>query len=117
MSRGKGSICGLIIVCLLGLAMPSASATGRVLWKQRYGNTPNAEQRPAAIATSPDGSRVFVVGWGCVSGCGAWPPNSERDQGAVVAYDRAGQELWTATETKPDPGSVKWFAAAVSPDG
>lgn len=60
--------------------------TGKRLWRAQFAG-PAEDDRPAAIAVSPDGSRVFVTG-------GSILPNTNLSY-ATVAYDAGtGEELW-----------------------
>lgn len=73
------------------------TATGRRLWVQRY-DEPAGEPYPAAIAVSPDGSKVFVTGGNY----------------ATVAYRAAtGGLFWTARYS----GGTNANAVVASPDG
>jgi hypothetical protein len=86
--------------------------TGKRLWGQRYGGQAGGNNVPAALATSPNGDRVFVTG------------TSEHPQHtgqhvwdvAVAAYDaRTGRVLWLRLARV---GASQYpTAMAVSPKG
>ena len=64
---------------------------------------------PVALGVSPDGSEVFVTGWGSGS-------RRTREDIATVAYDaETGTRRWTSSYE--GPGSDQVSALAVSPDG
>jgi DNA-binding beta-propeller fold protein YncE len=85
-------------------------ASGCETWLARYAHPGSSDDKPAALAISPDGSHVFVTG----------------DSGhlqtvndfATTAYDTAtGQQLWVATYNGPGNDVDQASAIAISPDG
>jgi DNA-binding beta-propeller fold protein YncE len=89
------------------------AATGAELWHAHYRGPSGTSTRFAAIAVSPDGSRVFVTGSTQVGPCCG---------GAVhfttIAYDAAtGARLWAAGFHGSGDASGHPAAIAVSPDG
>jgi len=77
------------------------AGTGRQVWLSRF-NIGGPYGAPDAIAVSPDGGTVFVVGQGSGSGAGY----------ATIAYNAStGRQLWVSR--------YKWVARALvmSPDG
>jgi hypothetical protein len=83
----------------------SAPAGGTRLWVERY-RSGTAE----AIAASPDGTKVFVMG-GSARG-------STLEDYATVAYDQSsGAQLWVRRYDGPDGGEDFASSVAVSPDG
>lgn len=84
------------------------AATGQGLWMSRYDGPSEGLEWAQAIATSPDGSRVYVTGesagFGSVFGCAQGEPRTGQDY-ATVAYDAAsGQQLWAERYDSPEPG-------------
>lgn len=69
---------------------------------------PAAIAKPAGVAVTPDGSRIFVVDRGSV----------ERDDHKVIAYSPEGTELFRIGPRGAGPGRLNIpLQAAVSPDG
>jgi hypothetical protein len=92
------------------------ASTGAELWLKRYNGPGNGDDFAAAMAVSPDGTKVFVTGVSCASGCGT---GDENDDYATVAYEAStGAKLWVKRYNGP-PGNGYDSArsAAVSPDG
>ena len=86
------------------------ATTGRQLWLHRYQGPANGYSDAAAVAVSPDGSKVFVTG-DSYSACGA------SGGYATVAYSAAtGRQLWVRRHI-PRSGYDHADAVAVSPDG
>jgi hypothetical protein len=86
-----------------------STSTGSRVWFQRFDSTSHLDDIPAALAVSPDGSKVFVTG----SSVGS---SSGQDY-ATVAYDAAtGARLWIVrfNWTSLDDAAT---AIGVSPDG
>ena len=85
------------------------SDTGARVWTASY-RGPAGNNSPAAIAVSPDGSKVFVTGSSGTVG-------ANTIDYATVAYEAAtGARLWTAHYYGPAGDSLP-AAIAVSPDG
>jgi hypothetical protein len=88
------------------------TAPARKLWVARYDNPiqgDNADDA-VALATSPDGSMVFVTGSSLGSGT--------REDYATVAYDAGGgNQLWVARYNGPGNSFDLPAALGVSPDG
>src|SRR2546425_4156273 len=86
------------------------AATGIKLWIRRYNGPGNGDDAAHSIATSPDGTRVFVTG--CATGTGG---NCDY---ATIAYGAAaGATLWGQRYDGPAQGLDIANAVAVSPDG
>jgi len=85
------------------------ASTGRVVWAGRYRGPANGLDTPLSIAAGPDGSKVFVTGYGY------WTLTSA--DYSTVAYDaRTGAVLWTR---RYDGTGGDDFASSIgtSPDG
>lgn len=96
--------------------------TGQQLWMARYDGPGRGLEWAQAIATSPDGSRIYVTGesagFGSVFGCEPGEPRTGQDY-ATLAYDAAsGQQLWAERYDSPEPGKHdSAHAVAVGPGG
>src|SRR6266480_8163245 len=79
-------------------------------WLSRYAFPGSSDDKAAAAAISPDGSRVFVTGHsGLVQ---------TLEDFTTTAYDTAtGQQLWVATYDGPGHYVDEARAIATSPDG
>jgi PQQ-like domain len=93
---------------------PLRGATGEELWVARYDGGLENDDRAVAVATSIDGSVVFVTG-------GSTVPPGNLDY-RTIAYDSAtGAEIWNSTyDGIAGPGSLdsdEATAIGVSPDG
>jgi DNA-binding beta-propeller fold protein YncE len=98
------------------------AVTGSKEWEAHYTGSTSGYAQATAIAVSPDGKKVFVVGQipgplsaaGCVNQCD--------DQYGIVGYDtRTGSQIWTASygvDYAYTTGSVSQGATGVtaSPD-
>jgi WD40 repeat protein len=85
-------------------------AIGAALWARRYNGPANDFDYAYAVATSPDGSRVFVTGYGVGAGTGS--------DYATIAYDAAtGAVLWARRYHGPGDESDVAYSVAASPDG
>jgi WD40 repeat protein len=74
-----------------------------------YNDPGNSYDAALALTVSPDGSRLFVTGYGFGTGLADW---------ATVAYDAAtGHRLWAQLLNGPRNGSDAASSIAVSPDG
>jgi PQQ-like domain len=90
-------------------AVHGLAAPGARLWVQRYNGSANGDDGAKAVAVSPDGTRVFVIG-GCsgATPCGGY---------TTVAYSAAtGAQLWAAPYNPANSRDIA-EAVAVSPDG
>jgi len=86
---------------------PASWMGGTQIWR-RYVGVPDTLTGSNAIATSPDGSKVFVTGWSIV----------DNDAYATFALDlSSGRRLWTAMYRGPSGGGDEARAIGVSPDG
>jgi WD40 repeat protein len=86
------------------------AADGAQLWASRYNGPGNGDDEAASLAVSPDGSTVFVTGYG--TGTTGLPGYE------TVAYSAAtGAQAWARRYTGPGTNGAKAAAAAVSPDG
>ncbi|HKR70489.1 MAG TPA: hypothetical protein VJT16_16745 [Streptosporangiaceae bacterium] len=103
-----------------GAAVPAAASDAAVravapvpgsqLWDARYPATGSSASQATAVATSRDGSTVFVTG-------GAGVPNGQPDY-ATIAYDaHTGEQLWASRYNGPGHGFDNATAIALSPDG
>ena len=86
------------------------ASDGALRWVKRFDTGPGySDDRPTAIAVSPDGARVFVTG------------NSQRSDGAdsyTVAYAAAsGAEVWVNRYDGSKAYTDAAASLAVSPDG
>ena len=87
-----------------------ATAPGATLWSDRYTLVGTFSDLATALATSPDGSEVFVTGTSDGSGTG--------NDYATVAYDAStGATLWSGRYNGPGNISDRPSDVAVSPDG
>jgi outer membrane protein assembly factor BamB len=87
------------------------AATGSQLWLSRYNGPANGSDTPAALAVSPDGSRVFVTGES---------QGSQATMGdyATVAYDAAtGAQMWASRYNGPASRFDDARSLAVGPHG
>jgi hypothetical protein len=102
-------IAGCLVTLMIGVgATPALAASGDLLWDVRY-SQPASFDAGTAVAASPDGSRVFVVGDLCTT---------DPVDVAKVAYDAAtGAQVWAATFNGPGNYVDRGEAVAVSPDG
>jgi PQQ-like domain len=85
------------------------AATGSQLWIARYNSGCCGDNYAKALGVSPDGSKVFVTGWG---------GSTSNPDYATVAYDATtGDQLWATTYDGPQHGTDLAYALALSPDG
>jgi outer membrane protein assembly factor BamB len=109
-----------VLVWLLGLALAvtvlapgpnaGASVNARTLWVARYNGPASRDDQASSIATSPDGSKVFVTG-------GSEASNSYDDY-ATFAYDAfTGAELWGKRYNGPANAGDDATSIAASRDG
>lgn len=93
------------------------TASGEVLWVATYGG--GRDDRPTALALSPDGSTVFVAGTQNT----LFVADSAYGDYATIAYDATtGHQLWAASYGAAQDGAdaAQWSSAAaiaVHPDG
>jgi DNA-binding beta-propeller fold protein YncE len=89
------------------------AATGERLWLRRYNGPANNTDSPAAIAASPDGTKVFVTGLSSGLASADFPFDY-----ATIAYDMSnGQGLWLDRHNGSGNQSDVPSDLAVSPDG
>jgi hypothetical protein len=87
-----------------------AASSGTKLWAKRYNGRANMNDGSAAVAVSPDGSRVFVTGFSV-------GPDRDDDY-ATLGYDAAtGGKLWVKRYNGPASNIDDADAVVVSPDG
>jgi outer membrane protein assembly factor BamB len=80
---------------------------GAQLWVKRFNGVGNADDNPSLLAVSPDGTKVFVTGYGY---------GLDFDY-ETVAYDAAsGTELWRRNYNGPVNSKDVAYALVVSPD-
>jgi DNA-binding beta-propeller fold protein YncE len=97
------------MIGLIGAA-PANAGGGDELWVKRYDGPSGRDDQPYSLATSPDGSRVFVTG-------------TSRGQGTLddyltLAYDTTnGSTLWERRYNGPGNAGDHAYALSVSPDG
>jgi len=90
-----------------------SAATGAQLWVKRYTGPGSGDDQAYSVAVSPDGTAVFVTGYGS----GTTPGQVYY---ATVGYNAAtGAQLWVKKYNGPATGGIGTQArsAAVSPDG
>ncbi len=86
------------------------AVSGGQLWSQRYNGPGNATDQPTSVASSPDGSRVFVTGTSGGAGTAF--------DYATVSFDSAtGALLWTSRYDGPAHDTDEANSLAVSSDG
>ena len=86
------------------------AATGARLWVKRYNGTGNGYDQAAAVAVSPNGTRVYVTG--------SSPGTSSGEDYATVAYNAmSGASLWVKRHNGSGNGDDEAAAVAVSPAG
>jgi dienelactone hydrolase len=110
----RGSVAIPIFVVLLALLGPAGAAFATPhageAWVARYNGPGSDEDEGNAVATSPDGSRVFVTGHSYGSSSG--------NDYATVAYSAAtGAPLWLQRYNGPGNGTDEATSVAVSADG
>jgi sugar lactone lactonase YvrE len=85
------------------------ASTGTKLWVRRYDGPENDVDSASALATTPDGSTLFVTGWSYGS--------TDSDY-ATLAYDAStGTKLWVRRYNGPGDFFDFVRAIRVSPDG
>ena len=86
-----------------------STKTGAELWLTRsIQQARNNDGAVSALATSPDGTKVFVVA----------TTSSKRSSGLTLAYDSAtGRQLWLNRYAAPENRDASLDAIAISPDG
>jgi PQQ-like domain len=85
------------------------AATGEVRWVRRYDGAGDSD-RANAIAVSPDGSRVLVIGESRAE--------TSFDDFATIAYDSStGVVLWSRRYSAPGRGKDEALVIAQTPDG
>jgi hypothetical protein len=86
------------------------TSSGARLWSRRYDGPANYYDFAYSIATSPDGSSVFVTGSSAANATGS-------DDYATIAYDVAtGSRLWTRRYNGPANDNDVAYSVAASPD-
>jgi len=87
------------------------ASTGTKLWMKRFVARNTAQNWASSLAVSPDGSRVFVTGYGAKR-------NTRREDYATVTYDAStGATLWWALYNGPASGQDIPHSVTASPDG
>ncbi len=86
------------------------NSAGTMLWSKRYNGPGGGHDEAFAIAVAPDGSRVFVTGFGYSS--------TTLNDYTTVAYDAStGAKLWVRRYNSPANNDDSAWAIGVSPDG
>ena len=104
---------GAFVLLAAGALVAPAGAATRApksgeLWVSRYDGA-SAFDEAKSVASSPDGTKVFVTGWSNGSSTGY--------DYATVAYSAAtGTPLWVARYNGTGNGTDEAYAVAVSPD-
>lgn len=89
--------------------VPRIETSGSRLWLARFDNRAEGFDSATSVATSPDGSKVFVTG-------SSWSGNL--DDYATIAYSAStGRELWRTRYGGGDGADADPKALAVSPSG
>lgn len=106
----------IVVVCAVmffGQGVPdaaTAAAPGDELWTKRYNGPSSGDDQAFAMASSPDGSTVFVTGWSARA--------ASANDYATIAYDAVtGERLWLRRYDGPAHGDDFANDLAVSPDG
>src|SRR5207249_3007372 len=86
------------------------ASPGDILWTARYNGPGSYNDSPAAIASSPDGARVFVTGY-------SWGSGSNYDYATTAYSGTSGTQLWVARYNGSPSNNDYANAVAVSPDG
>jgi putative pyrroloquinoline-quinone binding quinoprotein len=86
--------------------------TGTPLWTARYDDPETADDAANAIVVSPDGSTVFVSGWGRVLGS-----DSDFDYSTVAFDSSTGTDLWATRYDGPAGTYDLANAIGLTPDG
>jgi outer membrane protein assembly factor BamB len=111
--RRRGWVPSIVVVwslVIIGFALPAAATPGANVWTKRYNGPANGADSAAAVAVSPDGSKVFVTG--------ASVGSTASQDYATVAYNAtSGAVLWTKRYNGADNKGGAATAVAVSPDG
>jgi sugar lactone lactonase YvrE len=95
---------------LLRPELPSVPAAGTSLWRAGYNGPASSADQAAAIASSPDGTRVFVTGQ-------SYGSSANADFATVAFAASTGTRLWSARYAGSAGGNDAPIAAGVSPDG
>lgn len=86
------------------------AANGARLWEARYNGGRNGSDYAKSVASSPDGSKVFVTGYS--------PTTTSGQDYVTVAYNAAtGAQLWLARYNGPGNESDYGRSVVASPDG
>jgi hypothetical protein len=86
------------------------AATGSKQWVSRYNDPANGYDQPLSMGVSPDGTQVFVTGYGSGS--------TTRPDYATVAYDATtGAKQWVRRYNGPQNREDQATSLAISPDG
>lgn len=85
------------------------AASGTLLWSRRYNDPVDDYDWATSVAVSPDGTRVFVTGFG---------NTGVNEDFVTFSYDAAtGATVWRSRFDSPNHDYDEAFAVAVSPDG
>jgi PQQ-like domain len=85
-------------------------ATGSVLWTERYNGPANRDDYAWTDTVSPDGSTVYVTGYGY------WTLGTS--DYATIAYDSSlGTAVWINSYDGPANGNDYGYSVTVAPDG
>ena len=95
-----------------------SSATGARLWVKRYNGPANKSDDAAAVAVSPDGTKVFVTGRSQTSQPSPEAQDAYYSDYATVAYNAAtGARLWVRRYSGPAGKEDEASSVSVARDG
>jgi len=117
--RLRRSFTVVVVLAMAGalLLAPTASGTvGTQLWVARFAKPTLGNDIASSMATSPDGTKVFVTG-STYQGTACHDCTSPADY-ETVAYDAVtGAEIWKASYNGPGNADDKASSVRVAPDG
>jgi hypothetical protein len=100
----------VVVVALMVTSRAAGTTGGTMLWRTRYHSPANGYDFAMSVATSHDGSKVFVSGES--------PGPTSGEDYATVAYDAAsGVRLWVRHYSGRGSGDDLAYAVAADPNG